>query len=177
MTQVLSDFIKVQDDGTAILKINKVGAVTGETYIGSFKVHCVLTAHQILNAGRGYRNYLGNSIAFAEKYESDLAFSLSQLEQRVISAPAFWQSGNIRDLEVVLHVADLAMEAESIFRNKQKSEAEEALKIIKKNMQSFVSAGKSKKKKTRKSADILGAGEMDSEEDVVLDEESEVSDE
>ena len=168
MNNDFSQFVKIQDDGTAVLIVNRIGSVTGTMYSGKFKVNCVLTAHQIISSGKNYRNMLGTGIAFAEAHEINLAFSLAQMEQRIIKAPDFWQGGNLKDADIVVHVLDLAMFAEEEFRKVQKEEAAAALEIVKKNMESFTSSVKTTKSK--KKADLLGSGDMNDEESVVLDE-------
>lgn len=164
---LLQENIKIQDDGTAFFIVNKPGKGTGENYFGKFHVHCMLTANQILSAGRSYRSMLGQNMAFADSTEINLAFAISQLEQRIIKAPEFWNGGNIKDLDIIIYVLDLAIAAEEMFRDAQKEEAEKALAILRKNYEEYTSVSKPSKKV----ASTLGDGVVDDEEDIALDEE------
>lgn len=161
--------IKVQDDGTAFFTINKPGKGTGENYFGKFHVHCMLTANQILSAGKSYRSLLGQNMAFADSTEINLAFAISQLEQRIIKSPSFWNGGNLKDLDIIMLVLDMAIAAEEIYRDQQKEEAAAALDILRKNYEEYVS---SSKPASKKKASTLGDGDVvEDEEDVQLDEE------
>ena len=127
--------IRFNDDGTAEFNIHLVGDVTQQTYIGKFKVNSVLDPFQILNSGKRYRDLLGVNPAFASETEMNLAFALAQLEYRVINPPPFWNNGNLKDLNVIMSVFDLSIQAEEQYRIDQKKRVQESLEIIKSNLE------------------------------------------
>ena len=146
--------IKLNEDGTAEFTINTVGKRTNQTYIGKFKVTCTPTPLQIIAADSEYRRLLGQNPAFASETVSNLAFALSQLQQRVLKSPPFWDDGDtfpaggqIKDIEVINEILDLALEAEIEFKDKLEQETAENLKIIKKQLINIEKDIKSKKKK------------------------------
>lgn len=174
--KTFDDLIKIQDDGTAFFTINQPGKGTGDNYFGKFHVHCMLTANQILSAGKSYRTLLGQNMAFADSTEINLAFAISQLEQRIIKAPSFWNGGNLKDLDIIMLVLDMAVAAEEKYREIQKEEAAQALDILRKNYEEYVSS--SKPSASRKKASTLGNGEDgEDQEDFELDEEESQIDE
>lgn len=127
--------IRFNDDGTAEFNVKLVGDVTQQTYLGKFKVISVMDPFQILNAGKRYRDLLGVNPAFASETELNLAFALAQLEYRIISAPPFWNNGNLKDLNVIMSVFDLAVQVEEEYRIDQKKRVEESLELIKSNLE------------------------------------------
>ena len=106
----------------------------GGTYTGTFKFRCYLNPLQTLEAGREYRSLLGNMGHAATNLENNLAFALSQLKQRVISAPPFWTStkesgieGNIGDVAIILAVINAAERAELMFKENIQKERDALL--------------------------------------------------
>lgn len=134
--------IRFNDDGTAEFQVRLVGDVTQQTYLGKFKVFSVMDPFQILNAGKRYRDLLGVNPAFASETELNLAFSLAQLEYRILEAPPFWNNGRLKDLNVIMSVFDLAIESEEQYRLDQKKRVEESLTLIKSNLERLKASDK-----------------------------------
>lgn len=121
------------------------GDING-TYHGVFKFKCYLTPTEVLSAGRDYRDLLGPSGNLAFTKEDNLAYTLSQLKHRVISAPPFWTSslgvngyaGDIPDENVLDAIFDAAMTSQlkylALLQNKKdemiKKSKETAEKIL-----------------------------------------------
>jgi len=101
------------------------GAILG-TYSGIFKFKCFLTPTQAIAANREYRAILGEFPILVPEYESNLAYALSQLKHRIVSAPPFWSSsiqssgleGDIPDNNVLMAVLDAALRSELKFKEK-----------------------------------------------------------
>ena len=106
------------------------GLIMG-TYFGVFKFKCYLTPMERIAAGREYRELLGGNPTLAMKLEDDLAFNLSQLKYRIISAPPFWNNGEIPDHEVIDKITDAAMSAELKYRALLEQNRTEVLKKAK----------------------------------------------
>lgn len=115
------------------------GDVSG-TYTGTFQFHCFLTPLQIIAAGREQRALLGESRTFVEtpsyEHEAFLAYLLTQLKYRIISAPPFWgtaginksHEGDIPDENVLEKILDAATDAELIYKQRLKKLKDEAIK-------------------------------------------------
>ena len=107
----------------------------GGTYTGAFQFRTFLSPIQQLQAGREYRDYLGQHLHLANETEGNLAFALTQLKHRIIKAPPFWTStlpesglaGNIGDLNIIALVLDAAIRAENLFKERIAKEREELL--------------------------------------------------
>lgn len=143
----MSENDTVRDDiqingGIATWTMHIDGAVSG-TYTGTFKFRCFLTPLQRIAAGREQRALLGESRAFAEtpdyEHEAWLAYLITQLKYRIISAPPFWNTsginksheGDIPDENVLEKILDAATDAELIYKRQLKKLKEDA--IIKAN--------------------------------------------
>lgn len=139
MTTGSIDEIILLDDGSAKWEINMEGDIQG-TYTGYFKFKCYLPPTQRIAADKQYREMLGGNITFAPEHESLLAYILSQLKQRVITAPPFWTStvqgngveGDIPDENVLMAIMSAASNAEVKYRDQLKKRKEEALERAKK---------------------------------------------
>lgn len=115
------------------------GDING-TYMGQFRFKCFLSPTQKLAASREYRQLLGENPTLALKHEDNLAFALSQLKYRVISAPPFWSStaslggysGDIPDENVIDAVLDAAIDAELKYMTQLKKKKTEAIEKAKK---------------------------------------------
>lgn len=109
----------------------KVDGDINGTYIGEFRFRCFLTPVQQIAANREYRDMLGPNMTMAPEHESFLAYCLTQLKYRILSAPPFWGSssvpGDIPDDNVLLKVLDAAVSAETKFRGNIKKKKEEAI--------------------------------------------------
>jgi hypothetical protein len=125
------------DGSVATWEMKVEGSISG-TYAGTFRFRCFLTPLQIITAGREYRELLGSNMSLANEHESMLAWALSQLKQRVISAPPFWNSqadsslpGDIPDEEVITTILDAAIASENKYKDQLKKRKEDALKRAK----------------------------------------------
>lgn len=111
------------------------GDVQG-TYSGNFTFRCFLNPLQTIAANREYRELLGPNPTSAPEHESFLAYSLTQLKYRIISAPPFWNStiqdsamaGNIPDENIISAVLSAAIDSEILYKSQLKSRKEAALK-------------------------------------------------
>lgn len=97
--------------------VNIVGNITKESYLGKFKVKCLLSPLEEIEADKIYRELLGNNFQLAEDRVKQKAFALAQLQVRVIEEPPFWKhdiigGGDIPDDNVLLDVLELAITAQ-----------------------------------------------------------------
>lgn len=126
------------EGNVATWNMSSKGVVQG-TYIGSFRFKCYLTPTEKLAAGREYRELLGSNASLAFKNEDNLAFSLSQLKYRILSAPPFWSSavginglaGDLPDENIIDEVLEAAVAAELKFTAELQKKKEEAIKKTK----------------------------------------------
>jgi hypothetical protein len=120
------------DNGIATWEINATGAISG-TFIGIFRFKCFLSPLQQIAAGREERELIGASAALAPEHEKFLAFALSQLKYRIISAPPFWNTGgningDIPDEEIISLILSAAIDAEALYKQQIKERKEAAIK-------------------------------------------------
>jgi len=142
------DDIKIEGD-IATWEISAVGNIKG-TYIGTFRFRCFLTPLQQIAAGREERALIGENFAFAADHEKFLAYALTQLKYRVISAPPFWGSsnpnanmpGDLPDPEIVSLVLGSAIDAEVKYKNEIKYRKEAAIERAKKANDTIIAANK-----------------------------------
>jgi hypothetical protein len=123
------------EDSQAKFDVNILGNIHKQTYMGNFKVKCVLSPLDYINADKLYRDLLGDNMAMASDRAKNLAFALSQLKYRVIEAPAFWEhrelgGAHIEDDNVIMSILELAIEAEQKYMSKKDKEAEEIEKRL-----------------------------------------------
>lgn len=124
------------EGNTAIWRMPTMEGQINGTYNGTFIFRCWLDPVRQLQAGREYREFLGQNAGMATETEANLAFALSQIKQRVIKAPPFWTStaqesgiaGNIGDFNIIAAVLDAAIRAEQIYKNKMQKERDLLLK-------------------------------------------------
>jgi hypothetical protein len=134
------DFSDIQIvGGVATWEMRTEGSISG-TYTGTFKFRCYLSPLQKIAAGREQRELLGESRAWVEtpdyEHESFLAYALTQLKYRVLSAPPFWTSaginktheGDIPDEDVIEKILDAAVRSELKYKRDLQSRKDEALK-------------------------------------------------
>lgn len=116
---------------TATFRLNgDIGSVTRTTYTGVFTVRAVLDPARELAAGRLYRSLLGPQFQQASDHEANMAFALSQLQQRVLTAPPWWDSApgqdirgsNILDTDILLKVLDLCIKSQEEYQNALREE-------------------------------------------------------
>ena len=110
--------MEIKDD-FATFPIKSKGLKTGNTYIGSFKVKCLPSPMDTINADVDYRNKMGNNIHLASEDAQHLAFALYQLKYLIVShdeAP-FWDNrilpgSHIPDHNIIMEVFNKAIEAQ-----------------------------------------------------------------
>lgn len=132
MSEVKDD-LKIEGD-VATWEMRMEGSVKG-TYVGVFKFRCYLTPLQNIAAGKEQRELLGSNMALATDHESFLAYALTQLKQRIISAPPFWSSttpnkaleGDLPDENVIEAVLDAAIRSEIKYKEDKKRKKEEGI--------------------------------------------------
>lgn len=130
--------IKIEGN-VAVWELKSQGDING-TYIGVFKFKCYLDPMEQIKANREYREMLGLNPLTAPEHESWLAYALTQLKYRVVSAPPFWTStldvsgvpGNIPDENILGEVLSAATDAEVKYRNQLKKRKLSALDRAKK---------------------------------------------
>jgi hypothetical protein len=140
------DDIKIEGD-VATWDISAVGNIKG-TYIGTFKFRCFLTPLQQISAGREERALVGENFAFAPEHERFMAYALTQLKYRILSAPPFWASanpngniqGDLPDTEIVSLVLGSAIDAEVKYKNEIKYRKEAAIERAKKANDTIIAA-------------------------------------
>lgn len=111
------------------------GNITKQTYIGKFKVKCLLSPLEEIEADKIYRELLGNNYHLSEDIIKQKAFALAQLKVRIIEYPPFWENdyiggGHLPDSNVLMEVLDKAIEAQEKFiegKIKEKKERTETL--------------------------------------------------
>lgn len=126
---------------TATFSINIVGRHSKDSYMGTFKVKCLLSPLEMIASDKRYRDLLGANSHLAQESIRQQAFALAELEQRVIEMPAFWENdslpgGHIKDTNVLLHILDMAVEAQEkyikIKEDELKARQDRLTKAIKK---------------------------------------------
>ncbi len=135
---------------TATFSVNIVGKHSKDSYMGTFKVKCLLSPLEEIAADKRYRDLLGANSHLAQEHIRQQAFALAQLEQRVIEMPPFWENdllpgGHIKDSNVLLHILDQAVEAQEKYITGKEEELIERQKRLTKAI---------KKKKIEKEPEI-----------------------
>lgn len=115
---------------TATFTINIIGDHSKDSYMGTFKVKCLLSPLEMIAADKRYRDLLGANSHLAQEHIRQQAFALAELEQRVIDMPAFWENdtlhgGHIKDANVLLHILDKAVEAQEKYITVKETELKE----------------------------------------------------
>lgn len=127
------------ENNVATWEINAVGDILG-LYTGTFRFRCFLTPLMQISAGKEERELMGPNLALANEHERFLAYSLTQLKYRIISAPPFWSSantfgglaGDVPDESVINLVLSAAIDAEVKYKAEIKERKEEAVKRARK---------------------------------------------
>lgn len=115
----MSDVIRIEGS-EANFTINVVGNITKETYMGKYKVKCILSPLEEIEADKIYRELLGNNYHLSDENIKQKAFALAQLKVRVLEYPPFWDNdfiggGHVPDSNVILDVLELAIESQEKF--------------------------------------------------------------
>ena len=140
MSQVNPNDVTIEN-GIAIWDLNLTAPIGG-TYQGTFKFRCALTPMQELEADRDYRELLGKNAEFANTRSENLAYTLSQLRQRVIQGPPFWNDGTsrfpggqIKDSEILEVVLEASVQAEIKYREQLRDKHKKSIESLKKAIQ------------------------------------------
>lgn len=133
----------ILDGNVATWEMRLDGNISG-TYTGTFKFRCFLTPLQKIAANREMRELLGSHMTMAPEHEANLAFALTQLKHRVISAPPFWGTngtlaGDLPDANVVMEVLDASIEAELKYMQQIKQKKLDAIERAKKAAEQMLS--------------------------------------
>jgi hypothetical protein len=126
------------ENNVATWNIEATGDIHG-LYTGTFKFKCYLDPIEQIRANKEYRDLLGANLYAVPEHESWLAYALTQLKYRVISAPPFWTStsgvsgvsGNLPDENIITEVLNAATDSEIKYRNILKKRKESALERAK----------------------------------------------
>jgi hypothetical protein len=123
----------IVEGNTATWSMRLEGDIHG-TYVGAFRFKCYLSPLQQIAADRERRELLGPQPFAASEHESFLAYALTQLKYRIISAPPFWASqnpaelaGDIADENIIGAVLDAALGAEMKYKSQLKQKKLEAI--------------------------------------------------
>lgn len=129
--------IQISEDGTATWAI-EITTKLGQTYQGVFQFRTILTPMQLIEADRDYRDLIGKNAEFASSIVENLSYILTQLKQRIIKSPPFWNAGSelfpggqIKDNEVLNLVFEAAMASEDKFRQNLNELHKKSLEKIK----------------------------------------------
>lgn len=129
------------EGNTATWELRADGDING-TYTGSFRFRCFLSPTQQLAAGREHRELLGKNPTLASSDDDTIAWFLSELKQRVITAPPFWTAGgypgDIPDLNILSAVMDAASAAQQKYKNQLKNRKDDAIKRAKEMAEKMV---------------------------------------
>jgi len=122
----------ILDGNTATWSLNLDGEIHG-TYSGTFRFNCYLSPLKQIAANREYRELIGPNPTFASEHETFLAYALTQLKYRIVTAPPFWASqnqsafaGDIADENVISAVLDAAISSEVKYRASLKKKRDAA---------------------------------------------------
>ncbi len=154
---------------TAVFHINEPGDTTRQTYIGIFKVKCILDPIDFMEADKLYRQLLGDiRPEAAHEHTANVAFALSQLKYRIIDPSPFWENkrlggGHLKDNNIIISVLNMAMEAEQKYRDVMKKEAEERQRVLTERIKS---------KMIEKEPEVAQEKDKENQELVELDEEN-----
>lgn len=144
--------ITVNTDGTAEWMLSQHGPIKG-LYTGLFKFRCFLTPLQQIAANREYRELLGQNITFAEEHVTFITYALTQLKQRILEAPPFWEStksgypGDIEDDVILQQILEAAIQSEIKYKVVLEERKLDALDKAKKAAESILQKKKQEKEK------------------------------
>jgi hypothetical protein len=123
----------IVEGNTATWDMRLEGDING-MYAGAFRFKCYLSPLQQIAANREFREIMGPNPTFASEHESFLAYALTQLKYRIISAPPFWASqnpatlsGDLADENIISAVLDAALGAEIKYKSQLKKKKLDAV--------------------------------------------------
>lgn len=128
----------ILDGSEAMFDFAETATVTRETYMGKFRVKCFLQPLEKIRADRIYRELIGpvNPILAGDDAKT-LAFAIGQLAVRIVKMPEFFKNEENPDLpgghlpdDILVGILNLAIDAETEFREQQKKEYEATQKRL-----------------------------------------------
>lgn len=135
------------EGNTATWDMRVDGTIHG-TYVGAFRFKCYLSPLQQIAADRERRELLGAQPFAASEHESFLAYALTQLKYRIVTAPPFWASqnpatldGDIADENVIAAVLDAALGAEMKYKSQLKKKKLDAVQRAKAATEKLMNEG------------------------------------
>lgn len=141
MNEINPSSIMIDENGVASWNVS-ITTRMGTTYQGLFQFNCALSPLQLIEADRNFRELLGKNAEFAASYVEGYAYALTQLKQRIVKAPPFWDDGSsaypggqIKDEEILTHVFKAAKAAEDKFRKELDDRHKNSLKAIQEALQ------------------------------------------
>jgi hypothetical protein len=135
------------EDNIGIYQINILDDESNESYVGEFRVKCILSPLDLLAIDRDYRELLGpiNPI-MASGDANNIAFALSQLKHRILAYPPFWKGdswdGGHLPKKVLYSILDHSIEVQDKFKKDRQDE----MAKIQSRLVKQVKTGKIKKK-------------------------------
>lgn len=108
----------------ASFDVNEIGSRSKNTYMGTFKVKCILSPLDLVKIDRTYREMIGDiNPHLASQNVENVVFALSQLKYRVVEFPDFWKNVEINgghvDENVLIEIINLAIGAEDEYIKKE----------------------------------------------------------
>lgn len=108
----------------ASFDINEIGNRSKNTFMGTFKVKCVISPLDMVKIDRLYRELIGTvNPHMASQSIENIAFALSQMKYRAVEIPDFWKNNEIDgghvDENVLIEVINLAIGAEDEYMKKE----------------------------------------------------------
>ncbi len=130
-----------KDDAEATFEISTIGDKDNKQYMGKFRVKCLLSPIEEIEANNLYRELLNNTPHLASERARQLAFALAELEYRVVECDPFWENkrlngSHIKNTNVIHEVLDLAIEAQQKYLDMMKDdliESQEKMTALIKN--------------------------------------------
>lgn len=124
----------------AAFEFSSMGEITKQSYMGTFKVKCILSPMDLIRVDKMYRELLGDHLHFADKSARYSAFAFSQLHFRVLEAPEWFNEGvikgeKIKDSNTIVELLNKCLEVEEKYIEEKKKQQEEMENKLKKSLQ------------------------------------------
>lgn len=112
-----------------------LGEKSNNSFLGTFKVKCVISPMDHLKADRLYRELIGAiNPHLASKDAQNYAFALSQLKIRVIESPDFFKNkeldGSHLDSNVLIDLINKAIDAEEAFQEESNNRLKKMQELL-----------------------------------------------
>lgn len=119
------------------IHLDVVGSITGERYVGIFKVRPLLSMQGRLKLDELRRQYLGiQSTESVSDDAANIAFMTAKIAVHVTESPAWWtnQGLNVIDTEPMSELFDKIFELEKSKTKKVESDGDKAAEVVKEKM-------------------------------------------